>query len=184
MSRRFATMGRVRSAGTDAMQQVEGISTEKAPVIVAEHADLASLIDELAAAGVNMTEPGAIPPTPTDGGTAAACDAEVAGAAGGPPPGMTVVVTGAMTGVLEKLSRSQLNDLIERAGFKRAKAEAHGIRLATPDEFAALVADFTGCPEGCATARHSQGRRPGTPHDGDRSWRPSCAASSSVKPAQ
>ncbi|MGW8064015.1 hypothetical protein ACVV2G_17490 [Streptomyces ziwulingensis] len=32
----------------------------------------------------------------------------------------------------------------EGAGSKRAKAEQLGIRLATPDEFAALVADFLG----------------------------------------
>jgi DNA ligase (NAD+) len=76
---------------------------------------------------------------------------------------MTVVVTGAMTGPLEKLSRNQMNELIERAGgkssssvskrtslvvagegagSKRAKAEDLGIRLATPDEFAELVADL------------------------------------------
>jgi DNA ligase (NAD+) len=76
---------------------------------------------------------------------------------------MTVVVTGGMTGPLEKLSRNQMNELIERAGgrssssvskrtslvvaganagSKRAKAEDLGVRLATPDEFAALVADY------------------------------------------
>jgi DNA ligase (NAD+) len=76
---------------------------------------------------------------------------------------MTVVVTGAMTGPLEKLSRNQMNELVERAGgrssssvskktslvvagesagSKRAKAEDLGIRLATPDEFALLVADY------------------------------------------
>ena len=76
---------------------------------------------------------------------------------------MTVVVTGAMTGALEKLTRNQMNELIERAGgkssssvskktscsspgrsagSKRAKAEKLGIRIAAPDEFADLVADF------------------------------------------
>jgi DNA ligase (NAD+) len=76
---------------------------------------------------------------------------------------MTVVVTGGMTGPLEKLSRNQMNELIERAGgrssssvskktslvvagdnagSKRAKAEDLGVRLATPDEFAAVVADY------------------------------------------
>lgn len=76
---------------------------------------------------------------------------------------MTVVVTGAMTGPLEDLSRNQMNELIERAGgkssssvskktslvvagegagSKRAKAETLGIRLAAPDEFALLVADY------------------------------------------
>lgn len=76
---------------------------------------------------------------------------------------MTVVVTGTMTGPLAQLSRNQMNELIERAGgrssssvskkttlvvagegagSKRAKADDLGIRLATPDEFAALVAEF------------------------------------------
>jgi DNA ligase (NAD+) len=80
---------------------------------------------------------------------------------------MTVVVTGAMTGALEKLSRNEMNELIERAGgrssssvskktalvvagegagSKRAKAQALGIRLATADEFAALVADHLAQP--------------------------------------
>ncbi|MFE9651145.1 NAD-dependent DNA ligase LigA [Streptomyces sp. NPDC006365] len=157
IARYFATMDNIRAADATAMQQVEGIGTEKAPSIVAELAELAPLIDKLVAAGVNMTEPGATAPSPasTDGGS----EAE---AAGGPLAGMTVVVTGAMTGPLEKLSRNQMNELIERAGgrssssvskkttlvvagenagSKRAKAEDLGIRLATPDEFATLVAD-------------------------------------------
>ncbi|WP_405864147.1 NAD-dependent DNA ligase LigA [Streptomyces sp. NBC_00005] len=161
IARHFATMDHIRAADADAMQQVEGIGTEKAPSIVAELADLAPLIDKLAAAGVNMTEPGATPPALSAGDT----DNSAGGAeaAGGPLAGMTVVVTGAMTGVLEKLSRNQMNELIERAGgrssssvskkttlvvagegagSKRAKAEDLGIRLATPDEFAILIADF------------------------------------------
>jgi DNA ligase (NAD+) len=72
-----------------------------------------------------------------------------------------------MTGPLEKLSRNEMNELIERAGgrssssvskktslvvagegagSKRAKAEDLGIRLVTPDEFAALVADYVDRP--------------------------------------
>lgn len=160
IARHFATMDAIRAADAETMQQVEGIGPEKAPSIVAELAELASLIDKLAAAGVNMTEPGATPPAPA---------ADIAGegsptddAQGGPLTGMTVVVTGAMTGPLEALSRAQMNELIEGAGgrssssvsqkttlvvagegagSKRTKAETLGIRLATPDEFAALVAD-------------------------------------------
>ncbi|WP_162930998.1 NAD-dependent DNA ligase LigA [Streptomyces sporangiiformans] len=164
IARYFATMDHIRTADAETMQQVEGIGTEKAPSIVAELTELAPLIDKLAAAGVNMTEPGATPPS------AAAADdsggaAQSEGSADGPLAGMTVVVTGAMTGPLEKLSRNQMNELIERAGgrasssvskkttlvvagegagSKRAKAESLGIRLATPDEFATLVADFVG----------------------------------------
>ncbi|MFI8301385.1 NAD-dependent DNA ligase LigA [Streptomyces nigra] len=161
IARHFATMDNIRAADAEAMQQVEGIGTEKAPSIVAELAELAPLIDKLAATGVNMTEPGATPPTPP-GGASDESHEETEGA-GGPLAGMTVVVTGGMTGPLEKLSRNQMNELIEQAGgrssssvskkttlvvagdgagSKRAKAESLGIRLATPDEFATLVADY------------------------------------------
>ncbi|MFD3618978.1 NAD-dependent DNA ligase LigA [Streptomyces sp. NPDC058676] len=161
IARHFATMDAIRAADATAMQQVDGIGTEKAPSVVAELAELAPLIDKLAAAGVNMTEPGATPPTPAGSGPD---DEDSEGEpAGGPLAGMTVVVTGAMTGALEKLSRNQMNELIERAGgrssssvskktslvvagegagSKRSKAEDLGIRLASPDEFAALIADF------------------------------------------
>lgn len=163
IARYFATMDALRAADAEVIQRVDGIGTEKAPSIVAELADLAPLIDRLAAAGVNMTEPGATPPAPTtdDAGAEAAEAADPTGA--GPLAGMTVVVTGAMTGPLEKLSRNQMNELIERAGgrssssvskkttlvvagenagSKRAKAESLGVRLATPDEFASLVAEY------------------------------------------
>ena len=161
IARHFATMDNIRAADAEAMQQVEGIGTEKAPSIVAELAELAPLIDKLAAAEVNMTEPGAIPPSSSDSNTGD--HDEDTERAGGPLAGMTVVVTGAMTGPLEKLSRNQMNELIEHAGgrssssvskktslvvagdgagSKRTKAEDLGIRLATPDEFAAMVADY------------------------------------------
>ncbi|MFJ1605903.1 NAD-dependent DNA ligase LigA [Streptomyces sp. NPDC088253] len=164
IARYFATMDHIRAADAEAMQRVEGIGTEKAPSIVAELAELAPLIDKLAAAGVNMTEPGATPPVIADDTDAGTQGAE---SAGGPLTGMAVVVTGAMTGPLEKLSRNEMNELIERAGgrssssvsrkttlvvagegagSKRAKAEDLGIRLVSPDEFATLVADYVDGP--------------------------------------
>ncbi len=163
IARYFATMDTLRAADAEAMQRVDGIGTEKAPSIVAELADLAPLIDKLAAAGVNMTEPGATPPAPTADDAAAESPEATDPTDAGPLAGMTVVVTGAMTGPLEKLSRNQMNELIERAGgrssssvskkttlvvagenagSKRAKAESLGVRLATPDEFASLVAEY------------------------------------------
>ncbi|MFJ7077421.1 NAD-dependent DNA ligase LigA [Streptomyces sp. NPDC098781] len=160
IARYFATMDNIRAADADQLQQVEGIGAEKAPSIVAELAELAGLIDKMAAAGVNMTEPGAtFTPADVTGTEPAVTDAP----AGLPLTGMTVVVTGAMTGPLEKLSRNQVNELVERAGgrssssvskrtslvvageaagSKRAKAEELGIRVTTPDEFALLVADW------------------------------------------
>ncbi|MEU9353488.1 NAD-dependent DNA ligase LigA [Streptomyces griseoloalbus] len=163
IARYFATMDTIRAADAEAMQRVEGIGAEKAPSIVAELAELAPLIDKLAAAGVNMTEPGATPPPPADAASSEGDAPAAAPAEGGPLDGMTVVVTGAMTGSLEKLSRNEMNELVERAGgrssssvsrkttlvvagegagSKRAKAEQLGVRLATPDEFATLVAAF------------------------------------------
>ncbi|HEY3506233.1 MAG TPA: NAD-dependent DNA ligase LigA [Actinocatenispora sp.] len=156
IARYFATMDAIRAADAEALQLIDGIGGEKAPAIVAELAELGPLIDKLAAAGVNMIEPGAAGPV----ATADAGDSEDPTA--GPLAGMTVVVTGAMSGPLATLSRNQMNELIERAGgrssssvstkttlvvagdnagSKRAKAEDLGIRLATPDEFAALLAD-------------------------------------------
>ncbi|MGW2564166.1 NAD-dependent DNA ligase LigA [Streptomyces sp. NPDC001514] len=156
IARHFATMEAIRQADAEAMQQVEGIGVEKAPVIVAELAELAPVIDKLIAAGVNMTEPGATP-------APAAGDAATPATPSGPLAGMTVVVTGAMTGPLEDLSRNQMNELIERAGgkssssvskrtslvvagagagSKRAKAEQLNLEIVTPDDFAARLADF------------------------------------------
>ncbi|MFG2947832.1 NAD-dependent DNA ligase LigA [Streptomyces adustus] len=164
IARYFATMDEIRAADAARMQQVEGIGTEKAPSIVAELAELGPLIDRLVAAGVNMTEPGATP-APAAGAEGGGDEDMAETPQGGPLSGMTVVVTGAMTGPLEKLSRNQMNELIERAGgrssssvskkttlvvagegagSKRAKAEDLGVRLSTPDEFAAMVADFIG----------------------------------------
>ncbi|GGJ73676.1 hypothetical protein GCM10010121_100280 [Streptomyces brasiliensis] len=109
-----------------------------------------------------MTEPGATTPL-TAADSNVGTSTQKTEPEGGALAGMTVVVTGAMTGILEKLSRNQMNKLIERAGgrsssnvskkttlvvagdgagAKRAKAETLGIRLVTPDEFATLIADF------------------------------------------
>ncbi|MFF3290856.1 NAD-dependent DNA ligase LigA [Streptomyces sp. NPDC003023] len=169
VARHFAAMEHIRAADTEALQQVDGIGVEKAAMVVAELSELAPLIDRLVAAGVNMTEPGATPPVPQGDadatGEAGKEDgaAPRAEAAAGPLHGMTVVVTGAMTGALEKLSRNQMNELIERAGgkssssvskrtsllvagegagSKRDKAEQLGTRIAAPDEFATMVGDF------------------------------------------
>ncbi len=102
IARYFSTMDRIRTADAEKMQQVEGIGAELTP-----------LIDKLAAAGVNMTEPGATPPSAT-----AADDSdgvsESEDSAGGPLAGMTVVVTGAMTGPLEKLKGSWSLRLVGR----------------------------------------------------------------------
>ncbi|MEU2676022.1 NAD-dependent DNA ligase LigA [Streptomyces sp. NPDC007107] len=160
IARHFASMDRIVAADAEALQQVDGIGKEKAAAVVTELEELAPLIGKLVAAKVNMTEPGATPP-PEPG--AEPEDGAEDGAAGLPLAGMTVVVTGAMTGALEKLSRNQMNELIERAGgkssssvskrtsllvagekagSKRSKAEDLGVRIAAPEEFAELVETY------------------------------------------
>ncbi|MFG2075198.1 NAD-dependent DNA ligase LigA [Nonomuraea maritima] len=154
IARHFATMDAVRAADAEALQQVEGVGPEKAPVVVAELAELAPLIDKLVQAGVTMVEPGAVPPS---------ADPQAAPAVDLPLSAMSVVVTGTMTGPLAALTRNQVNELIERAGgkasssvssktsllvagekagSKRTKAESLGVRITTPEEFAELVADL------------------------------------------
>ncbi|MFZ3474810.1 NAD-dependent DNA ligase LigA [Streptomyces sp. 4.24] len=156
MSRRiaahFGTMDAVRQADASAMQEVDGIGGEKAPVIVEQVASLAQVIDKLAAAGVNMTEP-----------------QQPRTAAEGPLSGKTVVVTGKMSGPLENMGRSEMNTLIEKAGgraggsvnskttylvcaasasgkpsSKAVKAEELGVTVLTPEAFAELVAAHLG----------------------------------------
>ncbi|XCM78691.1 NAD-dependent DNA ligase LigA [Kitasatospora sp. HUAS MG31] len=154
MSRRiaahFGTMAAIRAAGLEGLAEVEGIGPEKATVVVAELAELAPVLDKLAALGIGVGEP--LPETGDDAG---------AEAEAGPLDGHAVVVTGTMTGPLAELSRTEMNELIERAGgkasssvskrttllvagekagSKRAKAEELGIRVVAPAEFAEMVA--------------------------------------------
>ncbi|AQZ68480.1 DNA ligase [[Actinomadura] parvosata subsp. kistnae] len=157
IARHFATMDAVRAADAEAIQQVDGIGPEKAPVVVEELIELAPLIDKLVRAGVNMVEPGATPPS----------EEPEAPAEGLPLASMSVVVTGAMTGPLAALTRNEVNELIERAGgkssssvsaktsllvagekagSKRAKAETLGVPIVSPEEFAEQVAAFIPAP--------------------------------------
>ncbi|NUS03099.1 MAG: NAD-dependent DNA ligase LigA [Nonomuraea sp.] len=165
IARHFGSMDAIRAADAEAIQAVEGIGPEKAPVVVAELIEVAPLIDKLVRAGVNMTEPGWVPPAEKAAVEEGAAGEGAAGptAVDLPLAAMSVVVTGAMTGPLAELSRNEVNELIERAGgkasssvsaktsllvagekagSKRAKAESLGVRIATPEEFAELVAEL------------------------------------------
>nr|WP_037901772.1 NAD-dependent DNA ligase LigA [Streptomyces sp. NRRL S-350] len=169
MSRRiaahFGSMAAIRAADADTLAAVDGIGAEKARVIVAELAELAPLLDRLAARGVGTTVTAPRAPATAGAradGDAPRAEAAPAAAAAGPLAGEAVVVTGSMTGPLAALSRNEMNELIERAGgkasssvskrttllvagekagSKRARAEELGVRIVTPDDFAVLVAD-------------------------------------------
>ncbi|MFI5822905.1 helix-hairpin-helix domain-containing protein [Streptomyces rishiriensis] len=151
IARHFGKMKDIRQADAAALQDVEGIGPEKAPVIVEQVAALAPVIDKLIAAGVNMDEP----------------QETSAGEGAGPLTGKVVVVTGKMTGVLAAYARSEMNALIERAGgragssvnaktsllvaapsaggkpsSKAVKAAELGVEVRTPEDFAEMVADY------------------------------------------
>jgi DNA ligase (NAD+) len=156
----FGSMQAIRDADAVDLERVDGIGNEKAPVIVAELADLAPLIDKLVAAGVNMDQPGFIP----SAAAAAEAGAETAAQKTGselPLAGMTVVVTGAMTGPLSGRSRAEMTELITKAGGRASssisarthllvaggnagskldKARALGVQTITPEELAQRLA--------------------------------------------
>lgn len=144
LARHFTTMAALRAADTETLCQVEGVGPERAGVIAQELAELADVIDRLSGCGVNMTEPLE---------SAQAGDSERVS-------GKTFVVTGAMTGRLEGLSRNDVHARIEAAGGKTSssvskktdylvtgesggskveKAASLGVKTITPDELAELL---------------------------------------------
>ncbi|TQF07021.1 NAD-dependent DNA ligase LigA [Kitasatospora acidiphila] len=129
----FGSMQAIRDADAVALEQVDGIGGEKAPVIVAELADFAPLIDKLVAAGVNMDQPDFVPSAPED----AQADAETTAQKSGselPLAGMTVVVTGAMTGPLADRSRTEMTELITRAGGRASSSVSARTHLVVAGE--------------------------------------------------
>ena len=154
----FGSMQAIRDADALALEQVDGIGGEKAPVIVAELAEVAPVIDKLVAAGVNMSQPGF---TPAPEGDVPPDEDDAAEAGRLPLAGLTVVVTGAMSGPLAEHSRTEMNELIAgaggrasssvsarthlvvaggNAGSKLEKAQALGIEVITPEQFAERLA--------------------------------------------
>ena len=167
MSRRiashFGSMAAIRGATAEQMAEVEGIGPIKAPSIVAELIELAPVLDRLARLGVvSATDSDARngDPTPPSSVEGVAPVSPVAGAAPSALPlaGMSVCVTGGMTGALAGMSRNDVNELIESLGGRAAssvstktsllltddpesgtgkakKARELGIEIVTPDEF-------------------------------------------------
>lgn len=151
IARHFGSMQAIRAANVSAMTAVELVGDTKATAIVEQVATLGPVIDKLAAAGVNLTEPQA--PGTADGDEAA-----------GPLAGETVVVTGKMVGKLARFdTRDKVRELIEQAGGKSssgisgkttllvagersggkvAKATEAGIKIETEAEFAERIATF------------------------------------------
>ncbi|MFJ4680499.1 NAD-dependent DNA ligase LigA [Kitasatospora sp. NPDC088783] len=145
---RFGSMAAIRAASAEDLAAVPGVAGAYAPLIAADIAALGGVIDKLAAAGVTMSAP-----------------EETVPAGERPLTGMAVCVTGSMTGALSGLTRTGVNELIERAGgtavsgvskkttllvaganagSKSAKAAELGVRTIPEEEFATMVAAYLG----------------------------------------
>lgn len=152
IARHFGTMAAIHAADAEALSAVPKLPGANAPNIAAHIAALGPLIDKLVAAGVNMTEP-RIDQNASSLGTSD----------GSPLAGQVVVVTGGMSGPLAEQNRTEMNELIERAGgtcsgsvskkttillagegagSKLAKAQALGTRVLSEQEFSDLVTDY------------------------------------------
>jgi DNA ligase (NAD+) len=160
IARYFATMDAIQAADAPALEAVDGIGPERAPLIVEELIELAPVIAKLREAGVSMVEPGATGPVAVSEEEAVGDGLPLTGEKGKP---MSVVVTGKMTGPLAALSRNEMNELIERAGGKSSgsvskntgllvaaeegsskyqKALDLGVPIETPDQFAQRLEEY------------------------------------------
>lgn len=142
---RFNGFEELRLASTEELSEVNGVGKEKAALIEEELGELAETIDKLLSLGLGVKAGDGVKP-----------DAA-------PLAGMTVVVTGSMTGRLAQMSRNEMNEIIERAGGKSSssvsaktsllvagdaagskltKANSLGVRVVSPEEFADMLGDL------------------------------------------
>ncbi len=138
----FHTMEALLAADEQTLCNVEGVGAERAAALYDGLRSRQETIDKLRTAGVTMGE------EPSSEGNAS------------PLAGLTVVVTGKMTGSLSSLSRNEMNELIESQGGKSSgsvsaktsllvcsepgsskytKALGLGTRIVTPEEFAEMI---------------------------------------------
>ena len=154
LSRRIATafpsLTELLNVGMGALNQVGGIGAEKSQLIISELVDLTEVIEKLVKLGLPAT------PSTTAETTSSSVDASTTQDLAG----MSVVVTGSMTGVLADKSRNEMNELIEAAGGKSSssvskntsfvvagesagskldKANELGVTVLSPDEFAVML---------------------------------------------
>lgn len=139
LSKYYGSMEAFRHASLESLQQVEAVGPDRAAIIREELDELSDVLDELAQLNIGQTE------TVDNNGPT-------------PLAGMTVVVTGAMSGPLADFSRQAMKDLIERLGgrasdsvstktnlvisteshsSKTQKARQLGVPIVSPEEFAA-----------------------------------------------
>ena len=147
IAKQFGSLKAIRSASSSEMCQVEGIGYVKGPSIVEELIELAPILDKLESLGIGST---GTPPEASQGSSESLNTSSLAG--------LTVCVTGAMTGPLAGKSRNEVNELIESLGGrasssvsaktsflltadsesgtgKSKKAADLGVEIVSPEEF-------------------------------------------------
>src|SRR5699024_4666745 len=102
LSRHFGTLDALRRATVEDLAEVEGLGELRAAFIIDDLNEIDDLLDRLVAAGINTED--------DLRGSEAAEPSDL------PLDGLTIVVSGTMTGALEGLNRTEINDLIERHG--------------------------------------------------------------------
>jgi DNA ligase (NAD+) len=144
VAKKFNTMDAILDAPRGDFYLVEGVGDERADLFYQGFTKNRPVIEKMRAAGVNM---GSVPaPAAASGPKALA--------------GMKVVVTGAMSGALASMNRNQVQELIESNGgaasgsvsgstsllvcgeegsSKFVKAQALGVKIVTPEQFAAML---------------------------------------------
>lgn len=141
----FPSLDDLLNASAEKLQYVDKIGIEKSRLITSDLAELSDAIKKLIALGLPATASEI--PAPSSASTQAL-------------GGMSVVVTGSMSGALADKSRNEMNELIESsggkasssvskntslvvageaAGSKLTKATELGVKVITPDEFAGML---------------------------------------------
>jgi DNA ligase (NAD+) len=144
LAARFKSIDAIMDAPITEFYTVEGIGDERANLFYQGFTNKRAVIEKMRAAGVVLALP----------------KEDESVSAGKALQGMTVVVTGAMTGPLKGIARNAMNELIEANGGKSSgsvsnstsllvcgepgsskwtKATELGVRIVTPDEFASMV---------------------------------------------
>lgn len=148
LAKAFGSLDALRAATVDELAAVDKVGPIKAAQFVEELAELSGVIDAMREAGVDIDG------SESDEATAVPADGTLAG--------MSVCVTGKMTGPLAAYGRSEMNDLIEthggtaassvskttdllvanpeaRGSSKGKNAVKHGVRIVDEAEFAAML---------------------------------------------
>jgi DNA ligase (NAD+) len=154
LAERFGTLSALTSASVAELETVPGIGVEKAALIHEELSSNKTTVEGLINVGVTNSDP---KPVTAGSGAGNEGNSPSSGMPTGFLTGLTVVVSGTMSGAFGGLSRNEMNELIEKhggkatssvtpktsyliagdgAGSKTSKAESLNVPILTPESLA------------------------------------------------